>query len=213
MKIKFLTAAMILGLAYVVIVDTTTAQKRAQRRAAKPIVPTATPTPTPVPTPIPTPTPEPEASLQFDAGLIFKSGDVKPVARTTFYLFDGHLGEILRDGGVKSTMGGAQADPTSPQLLLLQFALCKRTEVLPDSAAFVKLAMPVLQPHIVQTVTTDFNGKAQFPPVKPGTYYLTGFAEVGKASATWNLKITLKSGSNSVTLDNENAEELYNRSY
>lgn len=208
MKIKSLIIAIIFAVVCMIIANGVTAQRRTQR-APKPVAPKATPTPTP----IPTPTPLPDANLQIEAGLVFKSGDVKPVARTIFYLFVGHPGEILRDGGVRASMRSANIDSADPEILLFNLALALRTEVLPDSAAFVKLAMPVLQPHIIQQVTTDFGGKAQFAPVKPGTYYLAGFAEVGRASATWNMKSTLNPGPTAMTLDNNNASDIHNRSY
>src|SRR5438552_1880647 len=40
-----------------------------------------------------TPSVRKDATLSFEAGLVYKSGDVKPVARTTFYLLDNELGK------------------------------------------------------------------------------------------------------------------------
>ena len=211
MKIKCVTAIIILASACATITHTTTAQRHPQRRATRPATPKATPTATPTPLPSPTPTPTPEGTLQIEAGLVFKSGDVKPVARTVFYLLDAEPGEILKDGGVKTSMKSFQNAPPDAKVLLFNLALAINGQILPENAEFVKAAMPVLQPHIVQTVTTDFSGKAQFSAVKIGTYYLTGFAEVGRASVTWNLKITLGPGPTTIVLDNNNALELHNR--
>ena len=52
-------------------------------------------------------------------------------------------------------------------------------------------------------VLTDPSGTAHFPPVNPGTYYLWG-GNLNPRLA-WNLRIDLKSGANSVTLDQRNA--------
>jgi hypothetical protein len=41
------------------------------------------------------------ATLSFEAGLVYQSGDVKPVARTTFYLLDDNLGKILKAAGLQ----------------------------------------------------------------------------------------------------------------
>lgn len=51
----------------------------------------------------------------------------------------------------------------------------------------------------------DANGKAQLPPIAPGTYYLFGSAMQNGRSIIWNLKVVLKAGANTVTLDQGNA--------
>ena len=50
------------------------------------------------------------STLSLEAGLVFKSGDVKPVARVTFYLLDDDRAKILEGAGLqpwrKFTSGG-----------------------------------------------------------------------------------------------------------
>jgi hypothetical protein len=54
----------------------------------------------------------------------------------------------------------------------------------------------------------DANGKAALPGVPVGTYYLTASAKLGKLVMYWNLKLDLKAGANTITLDTHNAEPV-----
>jgi hypothetical protein len=65
--------------------------------------------------------------------------------------------------------------------------------------------MGAIKPHIVQSITTDLTGKGTFERVAAGTYYLMGVMKTPRGHATWNLKVDLKPGNNSVTLDQNNA--------
>ena len=69
--------------------------------------------------------------------------------------------------------------------------------------------MEAMRPHIVATVTTDFNGKGQFSAVPAGTYYLMGIGQLYKQVVLWNLKVDLNAGQNSVTLDQNNASVVF----
>src|SRR5439155_10501555 len=66
-------------------------------------------------------------------------------------------------------------------------------------------AVAATKPFVVQSVTTDFQGKARFTNVPAGTYYLFGYSNVGSSGAVWNLKTDVKSGENAIILDNRNA--------
>lgn len=55
---------------------------------------------------------------------------------------------------------------------------------------------------------TDVNGKAQFPAIPAGTYYLFGTTRYNNVLLLWNLKVDVKPGQNSVTLDQRNAASL-----
>jgi hypothetical protein len=84
-----ISALVVLLVVSIVFADGQTRQRRTPPAKPKPI-------PSPTATVTPTPTPTPEASLSIEAGVIFKSGDVKPVARTTFYLLDEDFKTILQ---------------------------------------------------------------------------------------------------------------------
>lgn len=144
------------------------------------------------------------SNLSMEAGLVFRSGDIKPVARTTFYLLDKHPGTILKEAGVKPADKG-QMDLEDPEKLMFSLGLAIRYAELPSEQPFLATAMEALKPHIIQTVTTDFGGKAQFSSLAAGNYYLMGVAHTPKGMAVWNLKVQLNPGQNSVTLDQNNA--------
>ena len=147
---------------------------------------------------------EQTSTLSFETGLVMKSGDVKPVARGTFYLLDNNLENILRSSGFQASGG-------SP--ILATFALkyvSRQLELLRGSSSTVfDRAMESVKPHIVANTTTDFSGKGQFSSVAPGTYYLMHVSEIGRNVVLWNLKVDLKPGQNSVTLDQNNTAEAF----
>jgi len=142
--------------------------------------------------------------LSLEAGLVFRSGDIKPVARTTFYLLDDNLAKILREAGLQppGRIGSSSGDPDTN--MVFGFASATKYSSLPDYQAFLPAAMAALKPHILQSVTTDFSGKASFAPIASGTYYLMGVSQTPRGFAVWNLKVDINS-SQSVTLDQNNA--------
>jgi hypothetical protein len=151
-----------------------------------------------------------QSSLSIEAGLIYKSGDVKPVARTTFYLLDKGLGEILSEAGLKASDSTRLNLPpdmasNSPENLCFMWKLAASSTYDEKSKSFMQRAEEAMKPHLIQTVMTDFSGKAQFAPVTPGTYFVVGHYKPDRDSAAWSVKVELKSGQNSVTLDNNNA--------
>ena len=155
---------------------------------------------------IPTPTAVPDASLSFETGLVMKSGDVKPVARSTFYLLEKDLIEIVRAAGFKSKEGKPF---TAGDLILAQSqAELDRMFDSKKPTTFDKI-MEHLKTHSVATTTTDFGGKGQFSSLKPGTYYLMNISEIGNSHVVWNFKVDLKSGQNSATLDQNNAATAF----
>jgi hypothetical protein len=53
---------------------------------------------------------------------------------------------------------------------------------------------------------TDAIGRGTFPGVPPGTYYLIISGRYNNQALNWNLKVDLKAGANSITLDEHNAK-------
>lgn len=137
-----------------------------------------------------------KGSLSVEAGLIFNSGDVKPVARVQFYLLDMDLKDILSQAEVKP-------DDKLDLDLLTTFAFALSYPNLYQDT-FEK-SLPAVKLHSIYTATTDFQGKTQFSNLKSGNYYVYGFTKVGKSTVLWNLNTLIKAGQNSVTLDNNNA--------
>lgn len=136
-----------------------------------------------------------------------KSGNVRRIARTKFYLFDAHPGELLKAAGVQPVDVPHVID--DPNRLVDELSMASHYSTQAESAAFMRAAMPVLKPHVVQEVVTDFDGKATFEPLKPGIYYLWGVAEIGSNWAYWNLKLDLQPKKSLLTLDNNNASSIW----
>lgn len=69
--------------------------------------------------------------------------------------------------------------------------------------------MEKVKQHAVATTVSGFDGKGRFSAVEPGTYYLVNLTEIGRSVVLWNLKVELKPGQNSITLDQRNAAEAF----
>jgi hypothetical protein len=165
-KIRSLTIAMILALACASIVS---AQGR-QRRPAIKSTPKSAPT---------------QSTLSIEAALVYNSGDVKPLARVTFFLLDDEIVSILQQAKL------AEADRSDAKFTALRLL-----------AEGDRKAAEAIAPHVVKSVTTDFSGRARFPAVPPKTYYVFGISEA--PSAFWGFKVELAPGENSLIIDNKN---------
>lgn len=145
--------------------------------------------------------PKLESTLSFDTGIVFRSGDTKPVARTTFYLLDNSLVETLT--GYKNEKGEIV---TNPRNIYIDYSSSSESRNIFDflTERYNRI-WEVLKPHVVQTITTDFGGKATFKQIPPGNYYLIGYTKMGENLMVWDVKMDLSPGNNSFTLDQNNA--------
>ena len=143
-------------------------------------------------------------ALSLEAALVFRSGDVKPVARTVFYLLDDDLAKILRSAGLKTSQRYGTMEDTD-QNLLFSFGSASKYPSLEGQAQFYATATEALKPHIKQSITTDFSGKATFQNVPIGNYFLMGFGVTPRGFVLWNLAVEIKPGNASITLDQNNA--------
>lgn len=142
------------------------------------------------------PTPKKEGVVSIEAGLVFQSGDIKPVARTMFYLLDESAVKLMRQSGVKSSDGGK-----SDIAIAGAYGISSKFNNNPNASR----ANALIKKHSIQSVTTDFGGKAKFPPVPQGSYYLFGISSTPKGFSIWDVKINLNATETSVTLDQNNA--------
>jgi hypothetical protein len=51
-------------------------------------------------------------------------------------------------------------------------------------------------------------GLPRFPGVPAGTYYIFGTTHANHLALSWNVRVDLKSGANSLVLDQKNADTL-----
>jgi len=69
-------------------------------------------------------------------------------------------------------------------------------------------ALANLQPYMAGVVKIDPSGKATFPGVPAGSYYVFGTTHANHLALAWDVRVDLKSGTNSLVLDQKNAETL-----
>jgi hypothetical protein len=148
-----------------------------------------------------------KGSIQLEAGLVFNSGDVKPVGRATFYLLkedakkviitQEHLDLFNND----SSRLSVTRNPTLENWSLYGAVLYMDGSLAPTFATTVKNDLDKVK---VATTTTGFDGKATFDNVPVGDYYIFGVYKFGKQTTYWNLPISVKAGGNKIILDNEN---------
>jgi hypothetical protein len=148
--------------------------------------------------------PNSSASIALQAGLVFNPGDVKILARVTFYLLDGSLDNILESAGLQP-IGRYNTDRPIRERLMNDYVSAATLGAYPEEWRFVAAANKIIQAHIVKSVTTDFAGKAAIETVPAGNYYVMGLSNIPRSYALWNLKCELKPGENSITLDQGNA--------
>jgi hypothetical protein len=162
--------------------------------------------------------------LSVEVALVFKSGDVRPVARTEFFLLNKDFETILQESNFTSDVPQKLKEPFNKIKSIDAFSMLMkvskeakrskydsptRTAELEAIDLSVVKALTAIHSHIAYKTTTDFQGKAQFLDIKHGDYYLVGHTQVGESVVVWNLKTNVKSGENSLTLDQNNTSTLY----
>jgi hypothetical protein len=135
------------------------------------------------------------ASLSMAPGFATEPGVDNPLAGRTMMLLKDSFDNIVRKSGIQIPAGTSayhafeaecQKGPKECKKLL--------SAVSGQSAANVKL---------------DNDGKATFPSVAAGTYYVFGAIQYNKQPMLFDLKIDLKPGANSVTLGERNATPIH----
>jgi hypothetical protein len=135
-----------------------------------------------------------DAVLSIQAGIVYKMGGAQPVARVQFYLLDQSLEVILQSAGLQSDNRIG---------LIATYGLASKYPS--QYRGFYERAQTAIQQHIVRSVTTDFNGLAQFEPISAGTYYVMGMSGTRGGFAIWNVPVNLPPGQSSIILDQNNA--------
>lgn len=146
--------------------------------------------------------------LNVEAAVIYRSGEVVPVARTTFALLDDDLVTILREAGVRPTASTSRIYTDYGKAIMADIGFSARYGSLPDYQKFSSDLAAAVRSHVKYTFQTDFSGKASLTGVLPGKYYLFGIGSTRKSGVVWNLAIDTTTTSN-VTLDANNAAFAY----
>ncbi|MDX6696202.1 MAG: hypothetical protein QOF02_3805 [Blastocatellia bacterium] len=175
-----------------------------------------------------------KGTLKIEAQIIYTSGGPQPAARDAFYLLDADLldVELPKSESIKNAKSLEEAmtkfsprqqlkfiiEVARANKMMQEYAREHRTEIpnlTPDKGETVLLGIELLKrdkenaPHFIQSVTTDFQGRASFDSLKAGDHWIMGVTETRAGFAFWNYKVTVKPGENKVLLSQENA--LYSK--
>lgn len=138
-----------------------------------------------------------KGSVEINAKVSNKKGDVSSVKDEKFYLLDKELGQILQDANLK---------PINNQNLVNSFGL----SVLDPNKhkEFNEKALAAINDHIKYDTLTDSNGSAKISDVKPDSYYLFGIHKVGNGFAVWSSPVSIKEGQNNLNIQPQRMQEI-----
>jgi hypothetical protein len=123
-----------------------------------------------------------------------QSGAANPLTGHPLFLLKDSFNDVLVKGGMHPPAGKT---PVQGWDLACQKAA-------PQCAQ----ALAGLQPYMVGVARIDPAGKATFLGVPAGVYYVFGTTHANHLALSWNVRVDLKSGANSLVLDQKNAETL-----
>ena len=131
------------------------------------------------------------AVLTVVSGFPAQPGVLNPLAGRPYVLLRDDYDTALKKGGIAIPAG-----MTGPKVVA---GLCgTRT---PEC----QKALAAITSDAASAVRADITGKAAFPGVPPGSYYLMISTQYNKQNLSWAFKVDLHAGANSVTLDQRNA--------
>jgi hypothetical protein len=142
-------------------------------------------------------TPAPPAGPRIDLTVgLSREGQLYPVAYAEFYLVAADPKELLKAAGLRLNRDLSDGEDEGEALIaeFVRVAGIARTGIyIGDSEylhEFNKKATWALMPHLVDTATTNEDGRLTLGAAKPGSYYLMGGAQP-PASAVWDVPIKL----------------------
>lgn len=132
--------------------------------------------------------------ISIKAGVITGGGDVKPVARTEFTVFNEDIKPTL------ATLADREGKP----LDVFGFYMADKFRLL-DEGKSIQAALEKVKPTIVGSFTTDFQGNVVIKvPRSNKPFYLYGHFDVGRSSCMWYFSFVPDKNA-SIVLDNNNA--------
>jgi hypothetical protein len=136
----------------------------------------------------------PTAVLALASGFSQEAGKPNPVGNHGFYLLKDPVDTALTKGGFQPPAG---LSPVNGMHLVC-------TKQTPDC----QKAVAAIILNSATAVKSGPEGKAVFPAVLPGVYYVFGMGQHQGKPLLWNVRVQIKAGDNSVTLDDRNASAL-----
>jgi hypothetical protein len=143
----------------------------------------------------------PNAILSVVSGITPPAGAANPIAGRAFVLLRDSFDKVLAKGGFATPAGA------SPYIAMLK-SCANRS---PDC----QKASDAINGAGAAGMRLDATGKATFTAVAPGTYYLMGSGVLMAPNPAdrkilfWDLRVDLRAGTNSVTLDQSNATPVH----
>ena len=162
--------------------------------------PASTATPVASPSAIAAPTaassnPAPaNVSLSIVSGFATQPGVVNPLAGKTVLVMKDSLENILAAGWIP---------PGSSTRAVTAWAHACETR-----NPLCQQGIEQVRPYVVASAKLDGNGGATLPNARTGTYYLVLQIPYNGLHLVWNLRVDLKPGANSVTLDQRNTTAI-----
>src|SRR5919106_1300774 len=135
------------------------------------------------------------AVLSVTSGLPAQAGTSNALAGKTFVLFKESFAGFLRRTG---KFQGPPGSTTRVAPLAAWLYACQ------NQLPVCQHALYEARPNAVSEAKADLNGKATLPGVPAGTYYLFAITPYNKQALVWDLRVDLKPGANSITLDQRN---------
>jgi len=139
------------------------------------------------------------AVLSVNSGFPIQPGTANPLAGKTFVLFKESFAAFLTRRGMFQGPPGSTAkmSPLAAWVYSCQIQSPACAQTLYEA-----------RPNSVSEAKADLNGRATLPPVPAGTYYLFAIAPYNRQPLVWDLRVDLKPGANSVTLNQSNVASL-----
>ena len=140
-------------------------------------------------------------NIPIKVAIIYSLGGAQAVAREDFYLLNKDAIQIWKQGGLMNDVKIGDSTMSGEKLFKIYF-MADRINVI-DNKKPSKYFEP-LKPHVVKTVTTDFEGDATFESVPEGNYFIYGVTETRGGYAVWSYQVSTNENK-TVLLDNKNA--------
>lgn len=126
----------------------------------------------------------------------------KTLTNMPLYLFNDSFASLLKGTGL---LNGAPGAKTKVTPLRIWVTACFTSSPLCNGV------MSEIQGHMVGAAKMDATGRATFKAVPPGSYYVTALTALNQQPVVWDLRVDIKSGANSVGLDQGNIAAIDSR--
>jgi hypothetical protein len=136
-----------------------------------------------------------KAVFSIASGLATQPGVGNPLGGTTFLVLKESLETILVRAGVVQPGSSTSAITTWLHACQSRKPICQQ-------------ATEQLRAYVVVNAKFDANGAVTFPNADAGTYYVFASSLDNRVPLFWNVRVDLKPGTNSVTLDQRNATSI-----